>query len=174
MTDTPNPQRQALIALAAALDRHDYFEILKVARDAPDTDIKNAYYKLKRTFHPDRFFNIADDELKDALNVIAKRVTEAYTVLTDPAKRAQYTKAISGPDRASHLRYSEQHEEQRAEAQKAAVATTPNGQKFYQQGLAHMQRGRYRDAVQSFQSALIYEPGNAEIERLKAEAESNG
>jgi len=61
----------------------DYYEILGVPRDATAEDIKKAFRKLARKFHPDV------SKEKDA-EARMKDVNEAHTVLSDPEKRAAY------------------------------------------------------------------------------------
>ena len=61
----------------------DYYQIMGVARDASADDIKRAYRRLARKFHPDV------SKEKDA-EVRFKEVGEAYEVLRDPEKRAAY------------------------------------------------------------------------------------
>lgn len=62
----------------------DYYEILGVARDAGESDIKSAYRKLALKYHPDRNQGNADAEEK------FKEGAEAYSVLSDAEKRARY------------------------------------------------------------------------------------
>src|SRR5215467_396204 len=62
----------------------DYYEVLGVARGAGDAEIKKAYRQLAMQLHPDR--NPGDKAAED----LFKSVNEAYTVLSDPDKRAQY------------------------------------------------------------------------------------
>lgn len=64
----------------------DYYRTLGVARDATARDIKRAYRKLARQFHPD-VSKEADAEAR------FKEVSEAYEVLSDPQKRATYDDA---------------------------------------------------------------------------------
>jgi len=61
----------------------DYYEILGVPRTASQDDVKKAYRKLARKYHPD-VAKVADAEEK------FKQVTEAYEVLKDPATRKKY------------------------------------------------------------------------------------
>lgn len=63
----------------------DYYKILGVPRDASAEDIKRAYRRLARKFHPDV------SKEKDA-EVRFKEMREAYAVLKDPEKRAAYDK----------------------------------------------------------------------------------
>ncbi|HEX7055871.1 MAG TPA: molecular chaperone DnaJ [Bacilli bacterium] len=65
------------------MSKRDYYEVLGVDRKASEEDIKKAYRKLARQYHPD-VNKAADAEEK------FKEVKEAYEVLSDSQKRAQY------------------------------------------------------------------------------------
>jgi len=62
----------------------DYYEVLGVARKARDADIKKAFRKLARLYHPD----VAKD--KSVADVKFKEINEANEVLSDPEKRRRY------------------------------------------------------------------------------------
>ena len=62
----------------------DYYETLGVPRSASDADIKKAFRKLARDYHPDVAKNKKQAEEK------FKEINEAYEVLGDPAKRKRY------------------------------------------------------------------------------------
>ena len=64
--------------------KRDYYEVLGVSRQASDQEIKSAYRKLALQFHPDR-----NPENKHAEESF-KEAAEAYSVLSDSQKRAQY------------------------------------------------------------------------------------
>ena len=65
-------------------DKRDYYEVLGVHRNASETEIKKAFRKLAIQHHPDK--NQGDKTSEDKF----KEVTEAYEVLSDAQKRAQY------------------------------------------------------------------------------------
>ncbi|MBT9176702.1 MAG: Chaperone protein DnaJ [Firmicutes bacterium] len=64
--------------------KRDYYEVLGVERSADEGDIKKAYRKLARQYHPD--VNPGDASAADKF----KEITEAYEVLSDADKRAKY------------------------------------------------------------------------------------
>ena len=64
--------------------KKDYYEVLDVARNATDEEIKKAYRKLAMKYHPDRNQDNPSAEEK------FKEVKEAYEMLSDPDKRAAY------------------------------------------------------------------------------------
>jgi len=67
----------------------DYYQTLGVARDATAEDLKKAFRKLARKYHPD-VSREADAQLR------MQEVNEAYAVLSDPEKRAAYDQLGSG------------------------------------------------------------------------------
>ncbi len=73
-------------------DKRDYYEVLGVAREASQDEVKKAYRKLALKYHPDR--NPGDAEAEKQF----KEAAEAYEVLSDDEKRPQYDRfGHSGP-----------------------------------------------------------------------------
>src|SRR5258708_23524467 len=67
----------------------DYYKVLGVPKDAPAADIKKAYRKLARQFHPDA--NKGDSAAEEKF----KEISEAYDVLSDEKRRKEYDEARS-------------------------------------------------------------------------------
>ncbi len=64
--------------------KRDYYEVLGVARNASDQEIKSAYRKLALQYHPDR--NPGNQDAEDKF----KEAAEAYSILSDTQKRANF------------------------------------------------------------------------------------
>lgn len=65
----------------------DYYDILEVEADASDIEIKKAYLKMAKKYHPDVY--------KSAVNQDHfKKVNEAFTTLKNPLKRSDYDKKL--------------------------------------------------------------------------------
>src|SRR6266478_7062998 len=77
-----------------ATKKRDYYEVLGIARNAPEEEIKRAYRKLAVKFHPNK--NPGDPHAEEKF----KELGEAYDVLMDPDKRSAY-------DRFGHAAFAQ-------------------------------------------------------------------
>jgi len=163
--------------LAGAIDHLDYFAILKLQPGAAPSEIKAAYHRESRAYHPDRFAALPDERFRAAVGRIYRRINEAYTVLRDDARRAKYLADLSGPDGASKLRFTDADEAQLREAQKRRVdeqiGQTPNGRKFYAAAVKDIEAGRWEAAERSLRMALMYEPQNGRFREQMELVEKN-
>ncbi len=160
------------LKLANVLDKFDYYKLLQVDPNASMGQIRKAYHKQSRTFHPDRYYSMVDEDFKESIYRISKRVTEAYVTLRDSEKRKFYDQQLGKKDDAATLRYTEESAQQQKKAKTEEIGTTEQGRRMYQQGLKEFKRKDFKGAERSFKMALAYESGNELFKKMADEAGS--
>jgi curved DNA-binding protein len=115
------------------MDFIDYYKVLGVDKSASEEDIKKAYRKLARKYHPD--LNPNDKEA----NKRFQQVNEANEVLSDPEKRKKYDQY--GKD----WKHAEQFEQARQSQQHAS----PGGGQWGQSFTGDFQEGDFSDFFES-------------------------
>ena len=84
-------EERELAAMLARVNRaENHYEILDVGRRASVADIKRAYHKLARRFHPDKFHKSASRKLHGQLESAFARFAQAYETLGDLSLRSAY------------------------------------------------------------------------------------
>ena len=116
-------------ALARMLDRMDYYQLLHLHRDAVAGEVKQAYHATSRAFHPDANRHL-EPELRAAVAVIAKRVSEAYSVLRNPRRRQAYDRRLETSSEV-RMQLAEAQAEAGRQANEELGGTTPQGRQFY-------------------------------------------
>ncbi len=82
-------KRKEIEAKASDIEREDFYKMLGVKSDAAIGEIQAAYFKLAKTWHPDRVSaEVAD--LKDLVQKVFTKINEANSTLSDSQKRAEY------------------------------------------------------------------------------------
>lgn len=68
------------------VEKRDYYEVLGIDKGATDKEIKKAYRKLAKQYHPD----VVEEDKKEEASEKFKEISEAYAVLSDEDKRRRY------------------------------------------------------------------------------------
>jgi curved DNA-binding protein CbpA len=83
----------------------DYYELFNLKNTVPFNEIKDAYYQCAKKYHPDRFGNAPDPELREKANFVFARINKAFEVLSNEDKRREYDtkgyKEIQNMDKVS-------------------------------------------------------------------------
>ena len=161
---------------SASLDDLDYFQLLEVTPDADQRQIRDAYHRFSRDIHPDRFRRFPDEDLRGRAGKLFRRITEAYYVLRDDARRAQYSADIASAERANKLRYSDESESQKQAAKRRAVleqtGSTPRGRECFQLAQRELAAGNKANAIRQLKMALMFEPQNERFKETLREVET--
>lgn len=91
-------RRQEILDLASGLRTKNHFEILDIPRASNEAQVKDAYFKLAKRFHPDMQHDPALNDLAGQMEAVFIRIGEAYEVLRNPRTRASYEERL-GPSR---------------------------------------------------------------------------
>jgi curved DNA-binding protein CbpA len=155
------------------LDLLDYYSLLDVAPDAATAEIKRAFRRFARRYHPDRFAGAGQEKLSRA-SQIYRRGSEAYQVLSDPVARRAYDRVL----RLGKLRLSAE-ERDRADAREKAPAEkkeqpirSPHALAFYRRAADSARQGQWREAWKALKLALEHEPDNALLRTRLSQIES--
>jgi len=155
------------------LDTMTHYEVLGLSNTASPSDIKRVYYKLVKRFHPDKYYRVGHDELKEKLSKIFTRINQAYTILSDVTKRYEYDatlkEASQSPDLAlekfeTGMRFYQEksyHDAATAFGQAVYLDSSKPRYHFYY-GLALRECGRYKEAEKSLLKAIELWPSNAD------------
>lgn len=150
----------ALIAdrRAALDDGADHFAMLGLEPDAPVEAVRAAYFELARHLHPDRLAaaGVGDDK-REAHRVFA-RINEAFGVLSDPDRRAEYTRVLQAGGAAAV--------QAQAEAAASKVKQVIGGEEAFRQGEAALRRMALEDAVMLFKRAAELSPEEGEYHAM--------
>jgi tetratricopeptide (TPR) repeat protein len=78
-----------------ALEHQDYYAMLGLKQESTRDEIKRAYFRLAKEYHPDRHFQSGLEELTPHLEMLFHRITEAYDTLLMEQKRKEYDTELS-------------------------------------------------------------------------------
>jgi curved DNA-binding protein CbpA len=145
-------------ALAGLLDELDYYALLEAKRDCSTSELKQAYYDLSRRFHPDANRHQAAD-VRGAAERIAKRLTEAWSVLRDPRRRRAYDQQL-GAGEGVRIQLADADAVAEKKSVEERLGVTPNGRRYFTLAHADIDRGDLKAAARNLQMALTFEPCN--------------
>ena len=131
------------------LEAHDglpfrtHFQVLGVPRDATEAQVREAYFRLAKRFHPDVHHDEALTDLRDKLEEIFTRLGEAYEALRSPRIRASYERELARQEGAVAPAVPTDPERERSAAAEAI-----------ERGSESLAQERHWEAIQLFESAI--------------------
>ncbi len=140
-------QRESFLKDYAWMMHQNYFTLLGVNESDVREQIRKSYYNMVKKYHPDRFFEqeIISD-LKEKVNMLFQRISEAHETLIDPTLRAHYISELKAPQPKKNLNL-----EMLLQAEAA-----------FHKGLAFFRNRKYSEAQLHFDQAVEAAPDEAE------------
>ncbi len=136
-----------------SLSGKNHYDALGVARNATPQEIKKAYFKHAKLYHPDRHFDPEMSDMKEKLEALFASIHEAYETLSTQSRRDQYDGVLA-------------REETRIGAAEAAQRGRRNNKEIasdqFQEGKVRFKAQDFWGAEESFRWAIRLEPKNAE------------
>ena len=145
-------------ALAIVIDELDYYQLLEIPREAPASAVKRAYYTVTRRLHPDANRTLPGAD-REALENIARRVSEAYQVLRDGRRRKAYDAQLAA-GAGGRIRLAEAEAQADREATAHHLGRTPNGRRYFNLAKGDLDRGDLASAQRNLRTALTFEADN--------------
>jgi curved DNA-binding protein CbpA len=132
----------------------DFYSVLGIDGRGSMDEMKTAYYRLARKFHPDRFYGVHDPVLKEKVDVIFSAVNVAYETLKSAKRRQEYDNA---PKERRLIPPTKLNSETTA-TKLTREAITKVAEEHYQKAQRAYEEGNYYQAVQFLRSATQIEP----------------
>lgn len=158
----------------------DHFEVLGVIRKADSEAIKQAYYKLAKKFHPDRYRHIHDGDLTERLDKILLRLSEAYEAIKEEPGRRAYLRTIgsadnqldddSGVKAAETVAQAERVPETVSKPCAARTSEAEQAQFNFDRGMGFLQAGDFMNAIGMLREAVRLAPQNIQFRLQLASA----
>jgi curved DNA-binding protein CbpA len=172
MTTDENQLRAAIARYVdqayATLDQVDYYRVLGVSSAATEEELRGAYYRLATRLHPDIHGDAIDRGFRERLTAVYSRVVEAYKVLSNPQRRADYDGALSRGDMRLQA-----GSKVRPKAPEESIQN-PKARQFYKLAQAALNDRNVAAAVMNLRLALTMEPDNELIKELLAKTGTGG
>ncbi len=172
--------QRKILEFEASLDR-PYHDLLGVARDASVKDIKRAYFRLSREFHPDRYFRREIGDYAVSLECIFKKILEANELLSDPIARAEIEKSMASaeppaPDPGGAQRPLTPIERLRQRMpfripQGVLVQRKEKAVEFFEAAQTAHHRRQFTDAASSMRLAIAFDPFRGEYKQFFSEVQ---
>ncbi|HYV25289.1 MAG TPA: DnaJ domain-containing protein [Pyrinomonadaceae bacterium] len=131
----------------------NHYEVLGVAPDATDDEIKQEYRSLALQFHPDRFHQSAP-ELRTKIEAAFANILQAYETLSDEKQRHHYDKRSLKPGAKAKPREAKDPRKDNTAQQERAEAS-------FQRGINALTRQQYDEAIRCLAEAALLEPREA-------------
>ncbi len=144
------------------LSRKDYYALLGVSGSSRIPEIKAAYYKLAKQFHPDRFYGVEDPVVREKIDIIFTAINVAYETLKNARTRQEYDNA---PLEKKSIPTATVKSMTESTSNIGPEALAKMAEDYYRKALKAHEAGDYVQAAQFLKSATQISPKVAKFWR---------
>jgi len=152
-------------------DRLNHYELLGVATDAERSEIRKAYFALSKTFHPDSYYGKRLGSFKAQMEVIFRKVTDAYEVIGRQQKREAYDRYMKRSMVVSAAEEKIHRVEERAQAMSEALTRAPIAERQAAPVDAEAPSREWQPSQPSAKKSTSMMPGTPEHDRMQRKRE---
>jgi cytochrome c-type biogenesis protein CcmH/NrfG len=152
-------KRREVILLHQQLPLKNHFEVLGIPQVATAAEVKEAYFKLAKRFHPDAHRDPALADLKDMLEAVFIRLGEAYEILRNPRTRSVYESDLTARTLTANNAARAQDEQAIAPAVDEALLAAQDVRKAEKLLLQE----KFWDAIQLLEPAIHHLSGKMKV-----------
>jgi CheY-like chemotaxis protein/tetratricopeptide (TPR) repeat protein len=116
----PDPVGEQVLSRYLAARGGDHYTVLGLGRHADEQAIEAAYLEMSRAYHPDRFTDHPDPDVRMRAKEVFIKVGQAFGVLSDPRQRETYRRRLEEQATVSGQRFAAEDELNQGEARLAA------------------------------------------------------
>ena len=152
-------------------DKLNHYELLGVAVDADRAEIRKAYFALSKTFHPDAYYGKRLGSFKPKMEVVFRKVTDAYEAVGRAKKREAYDRYLNQSIAVSAAEQQMDRGEERAQAMADALNRTPIAERQAQPVASTAPGRQWSPSKAPAKSVPSLEPGTPEHDRMQRKRE---
>lgn len=170
----PEDIQNQIIETLHRVDKLNHYERLGVAMDADPKEIRKAYFALSKTFHPDAYYGRRLGSFQSKMEVVFRKITDAYDAIGRPKKRGAYDRYLQQQMTVHAAEKQMDRVEQRAEAMTRALSKAPVADVHPGPGSGEWTSSRVPDPIsirESAAPAISVVPGSPEHARMQRKRE---
>jgi len=152
-------------------DKLNHYELLEVSIDAERAEIRKAYFALSKTFHPDAYYGKHLGSFKSKMEVVFRKVTDAYEAVGRPKKREAYDRYLKQSIAVLAAEQQMGRGEQRAQAIVQALTKAPVAERQAQPIAATPDASEWSPSKAPAKPAASVVPGTPEFDRMQRKRE---
>ena len=178
--DLPLALKKEILFLHDKMDSLNYYELLGLDSDASDEEVKKAFIRLSKVYHPDSYFSKELGSYKSKISEIYSKLAMANTILSVPNEKQEYRRQLieNGKIDRKNDDFIEDPIERKIRLEKIRktnrlhrnpmLQRVKKARDFYQAGQVDMEKEAWISAANNFKFAMMHDPSN-ELYKAKAE-----